>query len=208
MKPCRFDSGPRYHFWGYSSAGRAPVLHAGGQRFDPAQLHHLNICCTRVVRITGLWRCGSVGQSERFIPARSGVRIPPPLPFINLWTRSSVGQSYRLITDRSQVRVLPGPPSFKIIYKVRRNTQARLKGSVLKTDRGCKSRGGSNPSFSAIFFIAGWSSLVARRAHNPKVVGSNPSPATTGLVVQWLTCQSVTLEIAGSIPVQTASLYS
>ena len=28
------------------------------------------------------------------------------------------------------------------------------------------------------FRNAGWSSLVARRAHNPKVVGSNPSPAT------------------------------
>src|SRR5699024_9096657 len=27
--------------------------------------------------------------------------------------------------------------------------------------------------------IAGWSSPVARRAHNPKVVGSNPAPATT-----------------------------
>ena len=26
--------------------------------------------------------------------------------------------------------------------------------------------------------VAGWSSLVARRAHNPKVVGSNPAPAT------------------------------
>src|SRR5450759_1120101 len=26
--------------------------------------------------------------------------------------------------------------------------------------------------------IAGWSSLVARRAHNPKVAGSNPVPAT------------------------------
>ena len=25
---------------------------------------------------------------------------------------------------------------------------------------------------------AGWSSMVARRAHNPKVVGSNPAPAT------------------------------
>ncbi len=25
---------------------------------------------------------------------------------------------------------------------------------------------------------AGWSSLAARRAHNPKVVGSNPAPAT------------------------------
>ena len=27
-------------------------------------------------------------------------------------------------------------------------------------------------------FIAGWSSQVARRAHNPEVVGSNPAPAT------------------------------
>ena len=50
---------------------------------------------------------------------------------------------------------------------------------------GRKRRGGSNPSFSAnlcLYFvfgnIAGWSSLVARWAHNPKVVGSNPAPAT------------------------------
>ena len=27
-------------------------------------------------------------------------------------------------------------------------------------------------------YIAGWSSLVARWAHNPKVVGSNPASAT------------------------------
>ena len=40
---------------------------------------------------------------------------------------------------------------------------------------------------------AGWSSLVARRAHNPKVVGSNPAPATKlisktpfGVFVYWL----------------------
>ena len=26
--------------WGLSSAGRAPALQAGGQRFDPARLHH------------------------------------------------------------------------------------------------------------------------------------------------------------------------
>nr|AGY62887.1 ATPase [Escherichia coli] len=26
---------------------------------------------------------------------------------------------------------------------------------------------------------AGWSSLVARRPHKPKIVGSNPAPATT-----------------------------
>jgi hypothetical protein len=28
------------------------------------------------------------------------------------------------------------------------------------------------------YIDAGWSSLVARWAHNPKVEGSNPSPAT------------------------------
>jgi len=28
---------------------------------------------------------------------------------------------------------------------------------------------------------AGWSSLVARRAHNPKVRGSNPLPATKAI---------------------------
>ena len=28
------------------------------------------------------------------------------------------------------------------------------------------------------FSDAGWSSSVARRAHNPKVIGSNPVPAT------------------------------
>lgn len=27
-------------------------------------------------------------------------------------------------------------------------------------------------------FVAGWSSLVARQAHNLKAVGSNPAPAT------------------------------
>ena len=29
---------------------------------------------------------------------------------------------------------------------------------------------------------AGWSSLVARWAHNPKVGGSNPPPATKGII--------------------------
>ena len=33
---------------------------------------------------------------------------------------------------------------------------------------------------------AGWSSLVARWAHNPKVGGSNPPPATKTTESQWL----------------------
>ena len=29
--------------WGYSSAGRAPALQAGGHRFDPDYLHHMGL---------------------------------------------------------------------------------------------------------------------------------------------------------------------
>ena len=32
-------------------------------------------------------------------------------------------------------------------------------------------------------FNAGWSSLVARQAHNLKVLGSNPSPATKLIII-------------------------
>ena len=40
--------GPPY--WGCSSAGRAPALHAGGHRFDPVHLHQrLEINGRRVV---------------------------------------------------------------------------------------------------------------------------------------------------------------
>ncbi|KAF5275444.1 hypothetical protein FQR65_LT16662 [Abscondita terminalis] len=60
----------------------------------------------------------------------------------------------------------------------RKITQAWLKGSVLKTESRGNPSGGSNPSSSAIYFYRGMEQLVARRAHNPKVVGSSPAPAT------------------------------
>ena len=44
-----------------------------------------------------------------------------------------------------------------------------------------------------LFYIAGWSSLVARWAHNPKVGGSNPPPATKrfrGVAVITLACHA------------------
>ena len=38
----RWESGEiPFPVWGFSSAGRAPALQAGGQRFDPANLHHI-----------------------------------------------------------------------------------------------------------------------------------------------------------------------
>ena len=41
-----------------------------------------------------------------------------------------------------------------------------------------KHRAGSIPALGTKLLIAGWSSLEARRAHNPEVVGSNPTPAS------------------------------
>ena len=66
----------------------------------------------------------------------------------------------------------------------------------MKTGRSRNRRRGSNPFSSAnycLFDIAGWSNLVARWAHNPEVVGSNPAPATiwfVGVVVITLACHA------------------
>ena len=78
-------------------------------------------------------------------------------------------------------------------------------GTVLKTVRRVKACVGSNPTSSFIYINAGWSSSVARRAHNPKVVGSNPAPAIFGsvaqLVEQWIEAPCV----GGSIPSRAIS---
>ena len=83
----------------------------------------------------------------------------------------------------------------------------------MKTGRSLTRRRGSNPFSSAtlilylVFYIARWSSLVARWAHNPEVVGSNPARATNGPVVQWLPRLPVTQKVAGPIPVRTAIFF-
>ncbi len=45
-----------------------------------------------------------------------------------------------------------------------------------------------SPSYNARLAGAGWSSLAARRAHNPKVAGSNPAPATINLYCSKIGC--------------------
>ena len=47
---------------------------------------------------------------------------------------------------------------------------------------------------------AGWSSLEARRAHNPKVAGSNPAPATNAQIAQLVEQRTENPRVAGSIP--------
>ncbi len=50
-------------------------------------------------------------------------------------------------------------------------------------------------------FDAGWSSLAARRAHNPKVVGSNPTPATN-VINKMAQKVSNTAPYAGGIKIE------
>ena len=54
--------------------------------------------------------------------------------------------------------------------------------------------------------IAGWSSLEARRAHNPKVVGSNPAPAIYAQIAQLVEQRTENPRVTGSIPVLGISL--
>ncbi len=58
------------------------------------------------------------------------------------------------------------------------------------------------------FSDAGWSSLAARRAHNPKVTGSNPVPATNAffkafrdevLTASDLSCYSLASLLTGHL---------
>ena len=70
----------------------------------------------------------------------------------------------------------------------------------LENRQACKSVRGFESHILLYIIVAGWSSSVARRAHNPKVVGSNPAPAIEGsvaqLVEQWIEAPCV----GGSIP--------
>ncbi len=75
-------------------------------------------------------------------------------------------------------------------------------GNGLENRQMCKSMR-EFESLILLYIIAGWSSLVARRAHNPKVVGSNPAPAIMVPWSSWLGRLPVTQEITGSSPVGT-----
>ncbi len=72
----------------------------------------------------------------------------------------------------------------KIPFVLKHQCNSRAGGMVDTRDlksRGRKVRESSSLSSGTIkkaHDIAGWSSLEARRAHNPKVNGSNPFPAT------------------------------
>ena len=66
------------------------------------------------------------------------------------------------------------------------------------------------------YFIAGWSSPVARQAHNLKVVGSNPAPATNGkawiclglaIFQAFFVCLFISAKIANFCPFFQGKLF-
>ena len=84
------------------------------------------------------------------------------------------GQTVNLLATPSKVRILLHPLANMACADV-----AQLAEQLICNQQVI----GSSPIIGFIMkmiklnIIAGWSSLEARRAHNPKVVGSNPAPA-------------------------------
>ena len=107
------------------------------------------------------------------------------------------------------------PRSCDIIITAYQTKHGRIPEWPKGTD--CKSAGnafgGSNPpspikmqvdklssGIYTKYVSAGWSSLEARRAHNPKVIGSNPVPATYAQIAQLVEQRTENPRVVGSIP--------
>src|SRR5256885_1660630 len=104
---------------------------------------------------------------------RSGVRSPsPPLADRDVPGRTTDGRSRR----RAQLHC-----------SARGNSSVGRAQPCQGWGRGFESRFPLSQTVSVLDTSdAGWSSLVARRAHNPEVVGSNPTPAIAdGKTERW-----------------------
>ena len=97
-----------------------------------------------------------------------------------------------------------GSSPTRSILNILEDYPSPAEGNGLENRQACKSVRGFE-SHILLNINAGWSSSVARRAHNPKVVGSNPAPAIFGsvaqLVEQWIEAPCV----GGSIPSRAIS---
>ena len=70
-----------------------------------------------------------------------------------------------------------GSNPVRVISFILEDYPSPAEGNGLENRQAGKTVQGFESLILLFHIIAGWSSLVARRAHNPKVVGSNPAPA-------------------------------
>ena len=127
---------------------------------------------------------------------RSVVRVHS-CPFLILW---SVGQGVKTPPFHG------GNTGSNPVRTILEDYPSPAEGNGLENRQACKSVRGFE-SHILLNINAGWSSSVARRAHNPKVVGSNPAPAIFGsvaqLVEQWIEAPCV----GGSIPSRAIYIF-
>ena len=77
--------------WGFSSAGRAPALHAGGQEFESPNLHHLKQIEQSKSEPSGSFLMLSRHSSLREIIICLNLAIPiSAIPFLANLTSSSM----------------------------------------------------------------------------------------------------------------------
>lgn len=77
--------------WGFSSAGRAPALHAGGQEFESPNLHHLKQLEQLKSEPTGSFLMLSIHLSfEEIIAALNSTNPTSAISFLASFTRFSV----------------------------------------------------------------------------------------------------------------------
>ena len=98
-----------------------------------------------------IWDLSSAGRASAL--QAEGHRFEPYRSHMDGFPSGQRGQTVNLLQIASVVRIHLHPFSFSGIFSKKRTYHIQHN-------------------------IAGWSSLEARRAHNPKVTGSNPVPAT------------------------------
>ena len=82
---------PKQPKWGFSSAGRAPALHAGGQEFESPILHHLKQLEQLKSEPTGSFLMLSIHLSfEEIISDLNSAKPTSAISFLASFTRFSI----------------------------------------------------------------------------------------------------------------------
>ena len=138
---------------------------------------------------------GVLAQLGEHLPYKQRVIGSSPIGPIEIkggFPSGQRGQTVNLLATLSKVRILLHPLSltakpmwlnWQSSWFVISRLSVRVRSSAFKFN-----------------IIAGWSSLEARRAHNPKVTGSNPVPATYAQIAQLVEQRTENPRVAGSIP--------
>ena len=152
---------------------RAPPCHGGGRGFEPHPGRLINGILAQLgehlpykQRVTGsspvgpiLFYNADVAQlAEQLICNQQVIGSIPIVGFMDGFPSGQRGQTVNLLRNASVVRIHLHPLKISVVI----SSLIVYNNNIINT--------------------AGWSSLEARRAHNPKVIGSNPVPATNKLI--------------------------